>query len=118
MEWGAERLKPAPCYVSSRYNSKGHLVFDVVEKIGGYERVVVLWENRIAEVILLGKVYKGKWDIDSEEDIWIRVGGGSFAFHLPRDVRSTARPRRQSPSRTSAPTLYETMSDTPFQWKR
>ena len=93
MTRGAMRLKPAPCYVSSRYNSKGHLVFDVVEKNGGYERVIVLWEGRKAEVILMGKVYTGVWDIDSEKDIWVRVAGGSFAFRLPREVIRTARPR-------------------------
>lgn len=117
MEWGADRLKPAPCYVSSRYNSKGHLVFDVVEKNGGYERVVVLWQDKVAEVILLGKVYEGVWDIDSDQDIWVRVSGGSFAFRLPSNVSSTARPSTRSRG-SSAPTLYDTMSDTPFQWKR
>ena len=117
MTWGANRLKPAPCYVSSRYNSKGHLVFDVVEKNGGYERVIVLWEGKEAEVILLGKVYRGVWDIDSEQDIWVRVEGGSFAFRLPKDVSRTARPRPRASS-GRAPTLYDTMSDTPFQWKR
>ncbi len=118
MSWGAARLKPAPCYVSSRYNSNGDIVFDVVEKNGGYERVVVLWEGNFAEVVLLGKVYKGEWSIDSEEDIWVRVGGGSFAFRLPSNVRRTARPRPQVTSGSRVPTLYETMSDTPFQWKR
>ena len=117
MTWGATRLKPAPCYVSSRYNSKGHLVFDVVEKNGGYERVIVLWEGRKAEVILMGKVYTGVWDIDSDEDIWVRVAGGSFAFRLPQEVSRTARPRPRASS-GRVPTLYETMSDTPFQWKK
>ncbi len=94
------------------------MVFDVVEKGQGYERVVILWEGRIAEVILLGKVYKGSWAIDSEQDIWVKVGGGSFAFRLPSNLRRTAKPRSQNPSSSRTPTLYETMSETPFQWKR
>lgn len=118
MTWGAVNLNPATCYVST-ISSKGKgVVFKLIEKGNGLVRTISLQPEKVSFVTLDGIRYEGTWDIDSESDVWIRVTGGSFAFRLPRDIDMSSRP---SPgignSQGRTPTLYETMSDTPFYWK-
>ena len=79
---GSERLDGFRCKVSSRVNSQGHEVFDVVEP-NGLSRTVVLWEGGEAEVIVKGQPYQGEWLEDDEGDIRINVNGGIFAFSPP-----------------------------------
>jgi serine protease Do len=79
---GDEQLKGFNCRVSSRVNSNGHKVYDVVEP-GGLSRTVVLWEGDKAEVIVNGKSYEGIWARDQDGDIRVDVNDGVFAFSLP-----------------------------------
>ena len=79
MQQNADRLKGFQCTVTSRKNRNGHTVFDVVEP-GGLKRTVVLWANKSAEVLLNGQTYQGEWREDSDGDIRVTVGGGTFAF--------------------------------------
>lgn len=82
MTAGSDRLDGFRCSVSSRVNSNGHTVFDVVEP-GGLSRTVVLWESGEAEVIVQGETYRGEWEKDDEGDIRVAVNGGVFAFSPP-----------------------------------
>jgi len=86
MEEGAERLKGFSCRVSSRMNSNGHKVYDVVEADGN-SRTVVLWDGDKAEAITNGNVYVGTWRSDDEGDILVNINGvgpwGVFGFSLP-----------------------------------
>lgn len=79
---GSDRLDGFRCSVTSRVNSNGHTVFDVVEP-GGLSRTVVLWESREAEVLVQGETYRGEWAEDHEGDIRVNVNGGVFAFSPP-----------------------------------
>ena len=80
-------LVPSDCSVSSRRNSNGHLVYDVVESQGNFKRTVVLWDESKAEVILRNKVYQGSWRTDKDGDVRVSVSGGIFAFAIPESVR-------------------------------
>ena len=86
MEEGAEQLKSFNCRVSSRVNSNGHTVYDVVEADGN-SRTVVLWQGEKAEAISNGSVYEGTWLSDDDGDIRVNINGvgpwGVFAFSLP-----------------------------------
>jgi S1-C subfamily serine protease len=79
MTSGSTRLDPSHCSVSSRTNSNGHTVYDIVEP-GGLQRSVVLWENKSAEVFLGDERYVGEWSEDDEGDIRVEVNGGVFTF--------------------------------------
>jgi serine protease Do len=79
---GSDQLEGSLCRVSSRINSNGHTVFDVVEP-SGLSRTVVLWEEGVAEVILKGQTYRGEWLKDADSDIRIDINGGVFAFSPP-----------------------------------
>ncbi|MEB3352742.1 MAG: S1C family serine protease [Cyanobacteriota bacterium] len=79
---GASRLEGSRCRVSSRVNSNGHTVFDVVEP-NGLTRTVVLWEGSRAEVLVKGQTYEGEWMEDEDGDIRVEVNGGVFAFSPP-----------------------------------
>lgn len=79
---GSDRLDGFRCNVSSRVNSNGHKVFDVVEP-NGLTRTVVLWEGGEAEVIVKGQPYQGEWLEDDEGDVRVDVNGGVFAFSPP-----------------------------------
>ena len=119
MTWGAVNLKPAPCYVSTTSSKGKGIVFKLIEKGNGLVRTISLQPEKVSFVTLDGIRYKGTWDIDSESDVWIRVTGGSFAFRLPKDIDMSSRPSPvMANSQGRTPTLYETMSDTPFYWKR
>lgn len=119
MSWGAVNLKPAPCYVSTVSSSDSGIVFRLTEKGNGLVRTILLQSGKVSYVTLDGARYKGTWDIDSEADVWIRVTGGSFAFRLPRDIEMSSRPPASTGDpKERTPMLYETMSDTPFYWKR
>lgn len=80
-------LVPSECSVTSRRNSNGHLVYDVVESQGDLKRTVVLWDGSKAEVILRNKVYQGSWRTDKDGDVRVSVSGGIFAFAIPESVR-------------------------------
>lgn len=86
MEEGAERPKGFSCRVSSRMNSNGHKVYDVVEADGN-SRTVVLWDGEKAEAITNGNVYAGTWHSDDEGDIRVNINGvgpwGVYCFSLP-----------------------------------
>ena len=86
MEEGDEQLKGFSCRVSSRVNSNGHKVYDVVAA-DGTSRTVVLWEGEKAEAISSGNVYEGTWLSDDDDDIRVNISGvgpwGVFAFSLP-----------------------------------
>ena len=116
MTRGAQSMKPHNCRVYDRINTNGHRVYDVIER-NGLTRTIVLWDNQDVEVILNGRVYRGSWGVDSERDVQVTVAGGTFAFRLPSHIRQT-----DSPTTTNVaygrPTLGQTMSDTPFYWKR
>lgn len=83
MKTGAERLQGFYCSVTSRRNSNGHTVYDVVEP-GGLSRTVVLWEDETTEVIINGKTYRGNWNRDNDGDIRVTLNDGEFAFALPK----------------------------------
>ena len=116
MTRGAQSMKPHNCRVYDRINTNGHRVYDVIER-NGLTRTIVLWDNQDVEVILNGRVHRGSWGVDSERDVQVTVAGGTFAFRLPSHIRQT-----DSPTTTNVaygrPTLGQTMSDTPFYWKR
>jgi hypothetical protein len=78
METGG-RLKGNRCVVTSRLNVNGDKVFDVIEA-SGLTRSIVLWDNAQAEVFLEGARYTGNWRTDSDGDVRVTVGGGTFAF--------------------------------------
>ena len=78
MESGG-RLIGNRCTVNSRVNNNGDKVFDVIEP-SGLKRSVVLWDNEQVEVFLRGKRYTGTWEVDSDGDVRVTVGGGTFAF--------------------------------------
>jgi serine protease Do len=83
LKTGAEQLEGFRCRVSSRVNSNGHTVYDVVEP-GGLSRTVVLWEGDKAEVILNGQAYPAGWRRDNDGDIEVSVNaGGVFVFSMP-----------------------------------
>ena len=109
-------MKPHNCHVYDRINTNGHRVYDVIER-NGLTRTIVLWDNKDVEVILNGRVYKGTWGVDSERDVQVTVEGGTFAFRLPSHIRNA-----DSLTTTQVAhgrlTLGQTMSDTPFYWKR
>ena len=73
------RLKGNRCVVTSRLNINGDKVFDVIEG-SGLTRSIVLWDNAQAEVFLEGARYTGNWRTDSDGDVRVTVGGGTFAF--------------------------------------
>jgi len=76
-------LEAANCFVGTRKNNNGHLVYDLTETVSGLKRTIVLWEDEKAEVILKGQVYQGRWWTDSDGDVRVKVNGGVFAFVLP-----------------------------------
>ena len=78
METGG-RLKGTRCAVTSRVNVNGDKVFDVVEA-SGLTRSIVLWDDSEAEVFLEGVRYTGNWTVDSDGDVLVTVGDGTFAF--------------------------------------
>ena len=78
MESGG-RLIGNRCTVNSRVNNNGDKVFDVIEP-SGLKRSVVLLDNKQVEVFLRGKRYTGTWEVDSNGDVRVTVGGGTFAF--------------------------------------
>jgi hypothetical protein len=82
---GGGELEAANCFIGSRKNNNGHLVYDLTETVSGLKRTIVLWEDEKAEVILMGKVHQARWwtDSDSDGDVRVRVNGGVFAFILP-----------------------------------
>jgi S1-C subfamily serine protease len=83
MKTGAEQLEGFRCRVSSRVNSNGHTVYDVVEP-GGNSRTVVLWQGDKAEVIFNGQAYPAEWRRDSDGDIEVNVNNaGVFIFSMP-----------------------------------
>lgn len=116
MTTGAQRMKAHNCRVYDRINTNGHRVYDVIER-NGLTRTIVLWDNQDVEVILNGRVYRGVWGVDVDRDVQVTVAGGTFAFRLPPHIRSS-----DSPTTTQVtslrPTLGQTMSDTPFYWKK
>ena len=119
MTWGATVLKPAPCYVSTLSSKGNGIIFNLIEKGNGLVRTISLEPGKVSYVTLDGIRYRGTWEIDSESDVWIRVTGGSFAFRLPADIDMNSRPTSATENtQERPPTLYETMSDTPFYWKR
>jgi len=67
------------CTINSRLNVNGDRVFDVIEP-SGLKRSIVLWDNEEAEVFLEGIRYTGTWWTDSDGDVRVTVGGGTFAF--------------------------------------
>ena len=67
------------CSVTSRTNSNGQTVFDLIEP-SGLKRTVLLSENQNAEVLLNGQRYEGQWIGDGDGDIRVHVDGGTFAF--------------------------------------
>ena len=67
------------CTINSRVNVNGDRVFDVIEP-SGLKRSIVLWDNEEVEVFLEGIRYTGKWWTDSDGDVRVTVGGGTFAF--------------------------------------
>ena len=116
MTRGAQLMKAHDCRVYDRINTNGHRVYDVIER-NGLTRTIVLWDSRDVEVILNGRVYRGTWGVDSDRDVQVTVAGGTFSFRLPSHIRQT-----ESPTTThvthGGPTLGQSMSDTPFYWKR
>ncbi len=76
------RLSGNRCAINSRVNVNGDRVFDVIEH-SGLKRAVVLWNNDQAEVFLQGNRYTGNWRKDSDGDVRVTVGGGTFAFTPP-----------------------------------
>ena len=78
---GGSLIDHKGCSVSSRRNSNGHTVFDVVEK-NGYKRSVVLWPDSSAEVFASGKRYTGDW-IDQGDQALVSINGGIFTFRYP-----------------------------------
>ena len=54
-------------------------LFDVVEA-SGLTRSIVLWDDSEAEVFLEGVRYTGNWTVDSDGDVRVTVGDGTFAF--------------------------------------
>jgi len=116
MSNGARIMQDHSCRVYDRINTNGHRVYDVIER-NGLTRTIVLWDNREVEVILNGRIYRGVWGIDSERDVQVTVQGGTFAFRLPSHIRVTDSPTTAQ-IRHGRPTLGQTMSDTPFYWKR
>ncbi|MDA9587423.1 trypsin-like peptidase domain-containing protein [bacterium] len=80
-------LVPSDCSVTSRRNSNGHLVYDVVESQGDLKRTVVLWDGSKAEVILRNNVYQGSWRTDKDGDVRVSVTGGVFAFSIPESIQ-------------------------------
>ncbi len=78
----AQELQGFRCSVSSRVNSNGHTVYDVVEP-GGLTRTVVLWEGDTAELIMNNQVYQARWERDQAGDIMVNVDGSVFAFSIP-----------------------------------
>lgn len=79
MERELTELRPFHCTVSTRVNSNGHTIFDVVEP-NGLKRSVLLWDDKTAEVFLDDKRYDGEWLKDEDGDIRVVVNGGVFAF--------------------------------------
>ena len=78
---GGSLIDHKGCRVSSRKNSNGHTVFDVVEE-NGYKRSVVLWPDSSAEVFASGKRYTGDW-IDQGDQALVSINGGIFTFRYP-----------------------------------
>ena len=72
-------LRGNRCFITSRKNVNDDRVFDVIEA-SGLRRSIVLWDNTEAEVFLEGTRYTGNWRTDSDGDVRVTVGGGTFAF--------------------------------------
>ena len=83
MKADSEQLQGFSCSVSSRVNSNGHTVYDVVEP-GGLSRTMVLWEEHTAEVMISGQSHPASWQRDDDGDIQVSVNrSGVFVFVLP-----------------------------------
>ena len=70
--------KGAKCDISTRVNSNGHNVIDLIEP-NGIKRSIVLWTNGDAEVFLHGKRYTGIYSTSINRTS-VTVGGGTFQF--------------------------------------
>ena len=81
--WGAPnstRMSQAPCDVTRRINSNGHVVWDVIDDLGD-KFSVVLWRNGTAEVFFEGERTNVTWRRDSDGDVRILTPKGySIAF--------------------------------------
>lgn len=54
------------CRVSSRYNSNGHKVWDIVWE-DGVKSSYVLWDDRTSETFSVGRVYPGLWGMKTNK---------------------------------------------------
>ena len=75
----ADKLLGSICSINLRSENPDHTIYEL-DQSNDAQKVVVLWDSKDVEVVIDGQIFDGKWEVDSDDDILVRLDDMVFAF--------------------------------------